>query len=62
MDNDSKETQYARDRQTPAYDVVERELRDFPAVLGPTITKEGLDRWAKDSVVRAGRVSASRPA
>jgi hypothetical protein len=32
---------------------LERELHDFPMVLGPTVTKEGLRAWAKESVIRA---------
>jgi hypothetical protein len=33
---------------------VAHELHDFPAVLGPAVTKEGLDRWAKGTDIRAG--------
>ena len=32
---------------------VERELHDFPMVLGSPVTKERLHAWAKDSVIRA---------
>jgi len=52
MQDNSQLPQSVLVHHTLDYIAVERELRDFPATLGSTVTKERLDGWAKDSVIR----------